>query len=235
MRKDGMHKHGEITGAAGFAAAFPVSRETLARLTAYQALLGKWQKAINLVGPATLDQFWNRHVADSAQLLGLAQSPARDGVWLDFGSGAGFPGLVLAIMLAEHAAGAHMHMVESDRKKVNFLRTVLRDTGIDATVHHMRIEALAEERPAALAWVDVVTARALAPLTDLAAYMAPFANPSTIALLHKGRDWQDELTACQKNWNMTVETHASCTDEAARIVEISQLEARPDGAQPAAF
>lgn len=223
----------EIDGAEDFAAQFSVSRETLARLTAYQALLGKWQKAINLVGPATLAQFWQRHAGDSAQLLALA--PAGASVWLDMGSGAGFPALVLAIMLAEKNPQAHMHMVESDRKKVNFLRTVLRDTNISATVHHARIEALAQDKPEALACVDVVTARALAPLDDLADYMQPFFNPSTIALLHKGRDWQEELTACRKNWNMSVETHASSTDEAARIVEISRLGRRPDADQPAAF
>ena len=101
-------------------------------------------------------------------------------------------------MLAERHAMAHVHMVESDRKKVNFLRTVLRDTNVDATVHHARIEALAADRPPSLAQVDVVTARALAPLDELASFMAPFCNSSTIALLHKGRDWQDELTACGK-------------------------------------
>ena len=222
-----------IDDAAGFAARFDVSRETVTRLTAYQALLGKWQKAINLVGPATLDNFWSRHAADSAQILTLAPPNAK--TWLDFGSGAGFPGLVLAIMLAEHAPEAHVHMVESDRKKVNFLRTVLRDTHVSASVHHMRIEALAADRPASLAQVDIVTARALASLDDLAGLMAPFVNSSTIALLHKGRDWQDELTACRKNWNMLVETHASCTDAAARIVEISQLARQPNADQPAAF
>ena len=103
----------------------------------------------------------------------------------------------------------HVHMIESDRKKVNFLRTVLRDTNVTATVHHARIEAVAEAVPEAMAQIDVVTARALATLDDLAALMAPLINPSTIALLHKGRDWQDELTACQKNWNMIVGTHAS--------------------------
>lgn len=210
-----------IDGAESFAAQFPVSRETLTRLTVYQALLGKWQKAINLVGPASLTQFWQRHAADSAQIYQLAPAHAR--VWLDFGSGAGFPGLVLALMLADHAPEAHVHMVESDRKKVNFLRTVLRETGVAGTVHHARIEALAAQKPTALAQVDVVTARALAPLDDLAAYMAPFANSSTVALLHKGRDWQEELTACEKNWNMDVKTYASCTDAAARIVEISRL------------
>jgi len=222
-----------VSDAAGFAVRFDVSRETLARLTTYQALLGKWQKAINLVGPATLERFWDRHAADSAQIMALAPAGAR--FWLDLGSGAGFPGLVLAILLAEHNPEAHVHMIESDRKKVNFLRTVLRDTNVTATVHHARIEAVAADTPAAMAQIDVVTARALATLDDLAALMAPLINPSTIALLHKGRDWQDELTACQKNWNMIVETHASCPDEAARIVEISQLERQRDANQPAAF
>lgn len=222
-----------ISDAATFAARFGVSRETVTRLTQYQALLGKWQKSINLVGPATLARFWDRHAADSAQILSLA--PAYAKTWLDLGSGAGFPGLVLAIMLAEHNPQAHVHMVESDRKKVNFLRTVLRDTGVKASVHHARIEALAAERPDALAQIDVVTARALASLDELAAYMAPFIDSSTIALLHKGRDWQDELTACRKNWNMLVEAHVSCTDEAARIVEISQLARLVTADQPAAF
>lgn len=222
-----------INDAAAFAARFDVSRETLARLTTYQALLGKWQKAINLVGPATLAQFWQRHAADSAQLLALA--PPRAAVWLDLGSGAGFPGLVLAMMLAEHHPEAHVHMVESDRKKVNFLRTVLRDTGIEASVHHARIEALSEDKPDVLAQVDVVTARALASLDDLVGLMAPFVDSSTVALLHKGRDWQDELTACRKNWNMMAEAHVSCTDAAARIVEISQLARQSNADQPAAF
>lgn len=223
----------QIDSAAAFADHFNVSRETLARLTAYQALLGKWQKAINLVGPATLSQFWARHVADSAQILSLAPKGAE--TWLDFGSGAGFPGLVLAIMLAETSPQACVHMVESDRKKVNFLRTVLRDTGIAAHVHHARIEALAADRPAALARVDVVTARALAPLAGLLGHMQPFVNSSTVALFHKGREWQEELTPCRKNWNMHVEVHASRTDAAARILEISRLETCHDADQPAAF
>jgi 16S rRNA (guanine527-N7)-methyltransferase len=151
------------------------------------------------------------------------------------GSGAGLPGLVLAIMLAETAPQAHVHMVESDRKKVNFLRTVLRDTGVAASVHHGRIEAVLSAPPQGLAQIDVVTARALAPLTDLAAYMAPIFNSSTIALLHKGRDWQEELTQMQKFWTMLVETHVSRTDAAARIIEIKQLVSRTHAGQPAAF
>lgn len=227
------HPQTTIDSAEAFAARFDVSRETLGRLTAYQALLGKWQRAINLVGPATLDQFWARHAADSAQLLALAPATAR--TWLDFGSGAGFPGLVLAIMLTAHRPEAQVHMVESDRKKVNFLRTVGRDIGLRAHIHHMRIEALIENKPRALQQVDVITARALAPLGDLADYMQPFFDSSTIALLHKGRDWQEELTQCHKNWNMQAEMHVSQTDEAARIIQISQLVRRVDGSQPAAF
>ena len=222
-----------IHSADDFAAAFAVSRETVARLVTYQALLGKWQKSINLVGPATLQQFWQRHVADSAQVLAHAPQTAR--VWLDMGSGAGFPGLVLAILLAETNPQARVHMVESDRKKANFLRTVLRDTALDGYVHHARLEAVSATRPDDLPPVDVITARALAPLSDLAAYMAPFFNSSTIALLHKGRDWQEELTQARKSWTMLVETHISRTDEAARIVEISQLMSRADAGQPAAF
>lgn len=222
-----------IGSADEFAAAFSVSRETVARLVAYQALLGKWQKSINLVGSATLQHFWQRHVVDSAQIL--AHAPPTAQTWLDLGSGAGFPGLVLAIILAETNPRARVHMVESDRKKANFLRTVLRDTGIDGYVHHARLEALSAARPTELTRIDAITARALAPLTQLAAYMAPFFDSSTIALLHKGRDWQEELTQARKSWTMMVETHLSRTDEAARIVEISQLVSRADAGQPAAF
>lgn len=221
-----MSKSAEITeSAAGFAAQFDVSRETLARLTTYQALLGKWQKAVNLVGPSTLAQFWHRHAADSAQLL--AYAPPHGKIWLDLGSGAGFPALVLAILLAERHPKACVHMVESDRKKVNFLRTVIRECGLTAEVHHMRIEKLAEAPPAGLAQVDVITARALAALPQLAAYMTPFFNSSTIALLHKGREWQEELTQCRKMWKLQVAAHHSLTDPAARILALSDLRAKP--------
>jgi len=203
-----------------FAETFDVSRETLALLTAYQALLGKWQKSVNLVGPSTLAQFWGRHAADSAQIL--AHAPAGAQTWLDLGSGAGFPGLVLAILL--HGQEGAVHLAESDRKKVSFLRAVSRELGLTTTVHHMRIEALAADRPAALARVDVVTARALAALPDLAALMQPFFNSSTIALLHKGRDWQEELTACRQYWKLDWSAHASRTDAAARILEIRDLQ-----------
>lgn len=213
--------------AQAFAEQFNVSRETMVHLTTYQALLGKWQKSVNLVGPSTLAQYWHRHVADCAQILDLAPKTAR--IWLDIGSGAGFPGVVLAILLADRPEGApqaQVHLVESDRKKVSFLRAVLRDTGAPATVHHMRIEALSEALPEALAEVDVITARALASMQGLAGLMAPFFNPSTIALLHKGRDWQEELTQAQQYWKLETIAHESRTDADARLIEVKALSAR---------
>ena len=215
-----------IKTAEAFADEFDVSRETLARLVSYQALLGKWQQSINLVGPATLDSFWGRHIADSAQILRYAPTARTSSVWLDLGSGAGFPGLVLAIMLAEHDPQARVHMVESDRKKANFLRTVLTETDTPGHVHQARIEAVAGDRPEGLAQVDVLTARALAPLPDLLRLMHPFCNSSTVALLHKGRQWQEELTASQQYWKMQVEAHISLTDDAARILALSDIQAK---------
>ena len=217
-----------IETAQAFAAHFSVSRETLARLAGYQALLGKWQKSVNLVGPSTLTQFWGRHAADSAQILQFA--PPKADTWLDLGSGAGFPGLVLAILLAEKRPTARVHLVESDRKKANFLRTVVRESGVQAEIHHCRIEALGEKAgdkaggDAVLPPVDVITARALAALPDLASLMAGFFNPSTIALLHKGRDWQEELTQTQQYWKLHTRAHASITDAAARLIEIRGLQ-----------
>jgi len=184
-----------------FSAQFNVSRETMQQLVAYQALLGKWQQKINLVGPATLEQFWTRHVADSAQLLGLAKADQL--VWLDLGSGGGFPGLVLAMMLQPR--GGYVHLVESDERKVAFLRTVIRETGAPAEVHLSRIEALAADQPEALVGVQVITARALAALPKLLPWVAPFFTSSTIALLHKGRGWQEELTEAEQSWKLQAE------------------------------
>lgn len=212
-----------VESAQDFAKQFSVSRETLARLSSYQALLGKWQKSVNLVGPATLAQFWGRHAADSAQILALA--PAHAKCWLDLGSGAGFPGLVLAILLAERTPAARVHMVESDRKKANFLRTVVRECGLTAEIHHQRIEAVPLD--AGLPPIDVITARALAALPQLATLMSRFFNPSTVALVHKGRDWQEELTRCRQYWKMQTHIHASLTDPAARMIEISELQRIP--------
>ena len=204
-----------------FAAQFDVSRETLTSLLAYQALLGRWQQRINLVGPATLDDFWARHAADSAQLLALAGDQR---IWLDLGSGGGFPGLIVAIMLTE--SGGHVHLVESDGRKAAFLRTVIREVGVPASVHNRRVQELAMAGEAFLADVQVISARALAPLPDLLELVAPFFNSSTIALLHKGAGWQDELTRAEQCWNIDVEALPSRTHDAARILHLRHLSRR---------
>jgi 16S rRNA (guanine527-N7)-methyltransferase len=187
-----------------------VSRETRERLNTYADLLRKWQRSINLVGPRTLDDLWNRHFTDSAQLLPLIPPSAR--VLVDFGSGAGFPGLVLAIL-----GVPQVHLIESDQRKSTFLREVARATGTPITIHAKRIEQVAPF-PA-----DVVSARALAPLGDLLGFAAPFLGPDTLCLFPKGQMAEDELTAASKIWNMNVDRIQSVTDSSATILRISQV------------
>jgi 16S rRNA (guanine527-N7)-methyltransferase len=187
-----------------------VSRETRERLNIYADLLRKWQRSINLVGPRTLDDLWNRHFTDSAQLLPLIPPSAR--VLVDFGSGAGFPGLVLAIL-----GVPQVHLIESDQRKSTFLREVARATGTPITIHAKRIEQVAPF-PA-----DVVSARALAPLGDLLGFAAPFLGPDTLCLFPKGQMAEDELTAASKIWNMNVDRIQSVTDPSATILRVSQV------------
>ena len=181
--------------------------------TLYADLLRKWQRSINLVGPRTIDDLWNRHFTDSAQLLPLipAETPATR-VLVDFGSGAGFPGLVLAILGA-----GEVHLIESDQRKATFLREVARATGTPVTVHAKRIEQVGPF-PA-----DVVSARALAPLGDLLGFAAPFLRPDSLCLFPKGQMAEDELTAASKTWNMTVDRIQSVTDPSATILRISRV------------
>jgi 16S rRNA (guanine527-N7)-methyltransferase len=182
-----------------------VSRETRERLNTYADLLRKWQRSINLVGPRTIDDLWNRHFTDSAQLLPLIPPSAR--VLVDFGSGAGFPGLVLAIL-----GVSQVHLIESDQRKATFLREVARATGTPVTVHAKRIEQVAPF-PA-----DVVSARALAPLGDLLGFAAPFLHPDSLCLFPKGQMAEDELTAASRTWNINVDRIQSVTDPSATIL-----------------
>jgi len=197
---------------AAFQRATGVSRETLERLEIYDQLLKKWQKAINLVGPRTVAQSWERHFLDSAQLYALAPEPARTGVWLDMGAGAGFPGLVIALLGARH-----VHLVESDLRKATFQREVIRATGAAATVHAARMETLARFP------VDVITARAFAPLEKLLAMAYPFWSDKVVGLFPKGRDVELELTEAAKYWKMQMELLGSRTDGTARILRIAAL------------
>ncbi len=196
--------------ANAFQAATGVSRETLERLSIYESLLKKWQKTINLVGPKTLDDSWNRHFLDSGQLRPLLPESAN--VLIDLGSGAGFPGLVLAIL-----GVPEVHLIESDVRKCAFLREVARATGAPVTVHTKRIEAVQGLR------ADVVTARALAPLADLLDWAAPFLGEDGVALFLKGQNVEDELTATTKYWKMRTERFDSVTDPSGSILRLSGI------------
>jgi 16S rRNA (guanine527-N7)-methyltransferase len=225
-----------VKGPTDFAAAFGVSRETVARLEIYEALLRQWQKAVNLVAARTLEAVWQRHFADSAQLMALAPE-ARS--WLDLGSGAGFPGLVVAIMLAEtprprapmqprrgEPAGQEtsgcVTLIESDGRKAAFLGAVARQTGIAVDILSTRIETCATQ--SRVAAPDVVTARALAPLDKLLSLAAPFLSPRTVGLFLKGREAATEVEAARKVWTFTSELIPSSTEAVAHIVRVSTLE-----------
>lgn len=197
-----------------------VSRETAALLDRYVALLTRWQTVKNLVGPKTLAEVWVRHIADSAQLVALAPNARR---WLDIGSGAGFPGLVIAILLRDQP-GAEVHLVESNGRKCAFLREVARSLKLPVTVHDGRIE---DVLPALPPQIDAVTARALAPLRELIAMSAKLLTTGTLGVFPKGQDVGDELTEASKYWRIQSSTATSITDPKARIVLITGLEPLP--------
>jgi 16S rRNA (guanine527-N7)-methyltransferase len=200
----------------------PVSRETLDRLDRFVPTLLTWQRRINLIAPATVGELWTRHIADSLQLVALVPG-AR--VWVDLGSGGGFPGLAIACAFAE-TPGSRVHLIESNGKKAAFLREAVRLTGAAAIVHQGRIEQVLltiGER------IDVVTARALAPLADLLALSEPLLKTGAQALFPKGQDVEAELTEATKYWNIEATLVPSRTDPRGRIVSVQRAERRPLG------
>jgi len=200
---------------------FNVSRETAARLDSYVGLLFDWQSRMNLVARSTLPQVWTRHIADSLQVLDLVPAVAPDARrWVDLGSGAGFPGLVIACALAD-VPGVEVHLVESIGKKCAFLREVASVTALPATVHNVRIEDYVDRLKTK---VDVVTARALAPLHRLCGYAAPLTEKGAKALFLKGQDVDAELTEASKYWKMNATLEPSRTDPHGRIVVIRRLQ-----------
>jgi 16S rRNA (guanine527-N7)-methyltransferase len=196
----------------------PVSRETAARLDRYVDLLVQWQAKTNLVASSTLPNLWTRHISDSLQLLTLAPDAK---IWVDLGSGGGFPGVVLACALAD-TPGAMVHLVERNAKKAAFLREALRITGSSGTVHLADIGDSVESLGGP---VDCVTARAVAPLHELAAYAAPLVEKGAKALFLKGQDVEAELTEATKYWKLTPHLYASLTGQ-GWIVELDRIERR---------
>jgi 16S rRNA (guanine527-N7)-methyltransferase len=197
----------------------PVSRETEARLDRYVELLLEWQAKTNLVASSTLPTLWTRHISDALQLLMLAPS-AR--TWADLGSGGGFPGVVLACGLAE-TAGAMVHLVERNTRKAAFLREALRVTGSSGIVH---LADIGENVDRIVGKVDCVTARAVAPLHQLIAFVEPLVKGGAKALFLKGQDVEAELTEATKYWNITPTLHPSRTGGQGWIVELDQIEPR---------
>jgi 16S rRNA (guanine527-N7)-methyltransferase len=196
-----------------------VSRETLARLDRFVALLLERQAGLNLIASSTIPTLWVRHVADSLQLLELAPE-AR--IWADIGTGGGFPGLVLACALAD-VPGAFVHMIESKAKKVKFLQEVVAETGAAGIVHLGRVEDIGVTLAPR---TEVVTARAVAPLPDLLTLVSPFVKVGAKALLPKGQDVGAELTEATKYWNIKADTVPSKTSPTGRILIVRALSRR---------
>jgi 16S rRNA (guanine527-N7)-methyltransferase len=203
----------------------PVSQDVLRRLDGYVALLLQWQAKTNLVASSTLPQLWTRHVSDSLQLLALAPEAK---IWVDFGSGGGFPGVVLACALADHT-DAQVHLVERNAKKSAFLREALRVTGAAGVVYPQDIGDIVDRLPAR---VDCITARALAPLNDLLGFAEPVIARGGRALFMKGRDVEAELTEATRYWNIEPVLHPSLTGE-GWIVDLVTATRKQSGRIPA--
>ncbi len=197
-----------------------VSRETADRLDRFVAVLLDYQQRMNLIARSTEPIIWTRHIANSLQLMTLAPD-AR--IWADLGSGAGFPGLVLACALAD-IPGACVHLVESSTKKAAFLREAVRLTGAVAEVHAERAETFVGHAPGR---IDVVTARAVAPLSQLLGLAYPLLKKGAKGVFPKGQDVDAELTEAAKCWNIKSNLAPSRTDIRARIVVLNHLEPKP--------
>lgn len=190
---------------------FFVSHETIDKLCAYEVILQKWQKAINLIGPTTVDDIPERHFYDSAQMLRFI--PDLDVRLADMGSGAGFPGMILAILGVKD-----VHLIESDVRKATFLREVSRETKTPVTIHDKRAENCAIDG------IDVFTARALAPLGDLLGHVAKLTTKTDCyGLFLKGLQYEEEIEKAKKKWQFSAEIYQSETDVSGKIIKIKNL------------
>ncbi len=195
-----------------------VSRETLDRLALITELLEKWNPKINLVSKTTLDDIWNRHILDSIEVYECALNHKEHGVWVDIGSGGGFPGLVVAMLNAEAGYPWRLSMIESDVRKCTFLRTVLRETGVQAVVETSRIE---ESEPQN---ADILSARALSDLSKLLEFSDYHLKLDGTAIFPKGTSWKKEVLEAQKTWNFKYEVTTSDTQPGSVILNIEEIE-----------
>ncbi|MAS05900.1 MAG: 16S rRNA (guanine(527)-N(7))-methyltransferase RsmG [Ahrensia sp.] len=196
-----------------------VSRETRRRLDDFAALYEKWSPRINLTAPSTQSDFWRRHVGDSAQLVDLAPDASH---WVDLGSGGGFPGMVIAILLQD-VPGTRVELVESNRKKTAFLQAVKARCAPSAIIHPARIEDVTGR----IRDPEIVTARALAPLPKLLDLTAPWLQDGARALFHKGRGYASEIEDSHAKWTFDLVRHESRIDAESVILDITNLRPRP--------
>lgn len=192
-----------------------VSRETFESLRGYEALVRRWTPAINLVGKATLEDLWGRHIADSAQIFAFCPPSATH--WVDLGSGGGFPGLVVAILARELRPALRVTLVESDLRKATFLRQAAQTLGLKVTVHSDRIESLGGLR------ADVLSARALAALPALLGYAEKHLRPDGIAIFPKGARYQEELAQAHDVWDFSASVYPSLSERDAAILVIRTI------------
>lgn len=201
-----------VLDAAGFQALVGATDAQIQDLTRFQALLAEWNEVMNLVGPLTIATYWTRHALDSAQLVPMAPEAST---WADLGAGAGLPGVVLAILM-KGRAGARVHLVESMTKRCRFLEVVARDLDLPVQVHNARAEDLKLK-------VDIVTARACAPMSKLLGFAEPYLRNGAVGLFLKGQDVETELSEARKAWTFDADLRISQSDPRGRIVQVKRL------------
>lgn len=201
-----------VLDAAGFQALVGATDAQIEGLVRFQELLAEWNEVMNLVGPLTIATYWTRHALDSAQLIPLAPEATT---WADLGAGAGLPGVVLAILL-KGRAGAKVHLVESMAKRCRFLEVVAKDLDLPVQIHNARAEDLKLK-------VDIVTARACAPMTKLLGFAEPYLRNGATGLFLKGQEVETELTEARKAWTFDADLRTSQSDPRGRIVQVKRL------------
>lgn len=191
-----------------------VSRETLKKLELFASLVEKWTPKINLISKSSVPDIWDRHITDSTQLFGLTTG---EGLWVDLGSGGGFPGIIVAILATQEASKWRIMLVESDQRKSAFLRTAIRELGLTATVISERIESIDP------LCADVISARALGDLSTLIGFAEMHLKPDGTALFPKGQSWQKEHDDAQRQWSYTCEPIRSETNPSAAVLKIKDI------------